>query len=114
MSTGSVIQNKTRIRWTQDLHEKFVECVNHLGGAESECHSITSLVTDFVNMSRILERSIRFMNIKRFFLDRGNSEGYSEAHGHRWLDHIPHKEPFAGPRLFEEMTRFTCHLEVGF
>ncbi|XP_010423296.1 PREDICTED: myb family transcription factor PHL5-like isoform X1 [Camelina sativa] len=26
--------NKTRIRWTQDLHEKFVECVNRLGGAD--------------------------------------------------------------------------------
>ncbi|KAI4371259.1 hypothetical protein MLD38_019520 [Melastoma candidum] len=25
---------KTRIRWTQDLHEKFVECINRLGGAE--------------------------------------------------------------------------------
>ncbi|XP_048142074.1 transcription factor HHO2 isoform X2 [Rhodamnia argentea] len=34
MSTGSVLSNKTRIRWTQDLHEKFVECVNRLGGAE--------------------------------------------------------------------------------
>ncbi|KAK4776166.1 hypothetical protein SAY87_024127 [Trapa incisa] len=34
MSTGSAIQNKTRIRWTPDLHEKFVECVNRLGGAE--------------------------------------------------------------------------------
>ncbi|KAG8483740.1 hypothetical protein CXB51_023324 [Gossypium anomalum] len=26
--------NKTRIRWTQDLHEKFVECVKRLGGCE--------------------------------------------------------------------------------
>ncbi|KAJ6836357.1 protein PHOSPHATE STARVATION RESPONSE 1-like isoform X1 [Iris pallida] len=26
--------SKTRIRWTQDLHEKFVESVNRLGGAE--------------------------------------------------------------------------------
>ncbi|KAK6933698.1 MYB-CC type transcription factor, LHEQLE-containing domain [Dillenia turbinata] len=25
---------KTRIRWTQDLHEHFVDCVNRLGGAE--------------------------------------------------------------------------------
>ncbi|XP_015380887.1 myb family transcription factor PHL5 [Citrus sinensis] len=33
-STGPVITNKTRIRWTQDLHEKFVECVNRLGGAD--------------------------------------------------------------------------------
>ncbi|XP_041028497.1 myb family transcription factor PHL5-like isoform X2 [Juglans microcarpa x Juglans regia] len=33
-SAGAVISNKARIRWTQDLHEKFVECVNRLGGAE--------------------------------------------------------------------------------
>ncbi|XP_076958459.1 protein PHR1-LIKE 1-like [Bidens hawaiensis] len=31
---GSVVPSKTRIRWTQDLHDRFVECVNFLGGAE--------------------------------------------------------------------------------
>ncbi|THG14354.1 hypothetical protein TEA_018908 [Camellia sinensis var. sinensis] len=34
-NSGSAISSKTRIRWTQDLHDRFVECVNHLGGAES-------------------------------------------------------------------------------
>ncbi|KDP24610.1 hypothetical protein JCGZ_25526 [Jatropha curcas] len=34
VATGAVLSSKTRIRWTQDLHEKFVECVNRLGGAE--------------------------------------------------------------------------------
>ncbi|CAL5424995.1 unnamed protein product [Camellia sinensis] len=33
-NSGSAISSKTRIRWTQDLHDRFVECVNHLGGAE--------------------------------------------------------------------------------
>ncbi|XP_010520045.1 PREDICTED: myb family transcription factor PHL5-like isoform X2 [Tarenaya hassleriana] len=33
-SSREVVGSKTRIRWTQDLHEKFVECVNRLGGAE--------------------------------------------------------------------------------
>ncbi|KAL4370730.1 hypothetical protein HN51_015283 [Arachis hypogaea] len=33
-SNGVTISSKTRIRWTQDLHEKFVECVNRLGGAD--------------------------------------------------------------------------------
>ncbi|KAE8683589.1 Protein PHR1-LIKE 1 [Hibiscus syriacus] len=33
-ASGSVIASKTRIRWTQDLHDKFVECVKCLGGAE--------------------------------------------------------------------------------
>ncbi|CAN1278205.1 Myb family transcription factor PHL5 [Linum perenne] len=32
--SGPGLSNKTRIRWTQDLHEKFVECVNRLGGAD--------------------------------------------------------------------------------
>ncbi|XVE75702.1 hypothetical protein DITRI_Ditri12bG0114100 [Diplodiscus trichospermus] len=34
VSSGAVLASKTRIRWTQDLHDKFVECVNRLGGAE--------------------------------------------------------------------------------
>ncbi|MED6203894.1 hypothetical protein PIB30_003632 [Stylosanthes scabra] len=34
VSNGPIASSKTRIRWTQDLHEKFVECVNRLGGAE--------------------------------------------------------------------------------
>lgn len=35
-SGASAFLGKTRIRWTQDLHNQFVECVNHLGGAESK------------------------------------------------------------------------------
>ncbi|OAY43138.1 myb family transcription factor PHL5 isoform X2 [Manihot esculenta] len=34
VANGAVLSSKTRIRWTQDLHEKFVVCVNRLGGAE--------------------------------------------------------------------------------
>ena len=34
---------KTRIRWTEDLHERFVECVNQLGGADSTCCSFFSI-----------------------------------------------------------------------
>ncbi|KAK9069212.1 hypothetical protein SSX86_013328 [Deinandra increscens subsp. villosa] len=30
----SVVPSKTRIRWTQELHDRFVDCVNCLGGAE--------------------------------------------------------------------------------
>jgi hypothetical protein len=34
-SNSNAAPSKTRIRWTQDLHERFVECVNQLGGADS-------------------------------------------------------------------------------
>lgn len=33
---GHGAPSKTRIRWTQDLHERFVDCVNQLGGADSK------------------------------------------------------------------------------
>ncbi|KAE9598283.1 hypothetical protein Lal_00004013 [Lupinus albus] len=33
-SNRKIVASKARIRWTLDLHEKFVECVNCLGGAE--------------------------------------------------------------------------------
>ncbi|CAL5366720.1 unnamed protein product [Camellia sinensis] len=42
-NTGSAISSKTRIRWTQDLHDHFVECVNHLGGAESNTEGNTEV-----------------------------------------------------------------------
>ncbi|XP_075490514.1 myb family transcription factor PHL6-like [Primulina tabacum] len=32
LSPGAVSTSKARIRWTQELHDRFVECVNRLGG----------------------------------------------------------------------------------
>ncbi|XXG59423.1 hypothetical protein AAC387_Pa04g1515 [Persea americana] len=34
VSSGVAIWNKTRIRWTQDLHERFVESLEELGAAK--------------------------------------------------------------------------------
>ncbi|XP_051149315.1 myb family transcription factor PHL5-like [Andrographis paniculata] len=34
VSPGSSSSSKTRIRWTPDLHDRFVECVNRLGGPD--------------------------------------------------------------------------------
>jgi hypothetical protein len=31
---------KPRLKWTPDLHERFIEAVNQLGGADSECSTI--------------------------------------------------------------------------
>ncbi|KAL4340014.1 hypothetical protein GQ457_08G016510 [Hibiscus cannabinus] len=42
----AVVANKTRIRWTQDLHEKFMDCVKRLGGSESKGNSKDNSQTD--------------------------------------------------------------------
>ncbi|KAI3448936.1 hypothetical protein Pfo_005601 [Paulownia fortunei] len=34
VSEKEAMKNKTRIRWTEDLHKKFIESVNRLGGAK--------------------------------------------------------------------------------
>lgn len=34
VSQKPTLRNRTRIRWTQDLHKKFIDCVNRLGGAK--------------------------------------------------------------------------------
>ncbi|XP_057800453.1 myb family transcription factor PHL5-like [Salvia miltiorrhiza] len=33
-SENEAAKHKTRIRWTEDLHKKFIECVDRLGGAK--------------------------------------------------------------------------------
>jgi len=35
-SLAAATSSKRRIRWTQHLHNQFLECVNRLGGAESK------------------------------------------------------------------------------
>lgn len=43
-SEKEAAKHKTRIRWTEDLHKKFIECVDRLGGAKSK-YKIFSLST---------------------------------------------------------------------
>ncbi|KAG8367939.1 hypothetical protein BUALT_Bualt16G0124800 [Buddleja alternifolia] len=42
-SPGSVSSSKTRIRWNQDLHDRFVECVNRLGGPDRRSEKKTNV-----------------------------------------------------------------------
>lgn len=35
-SSSSFVTSLFSLRWTKDLHEKIVECVNRVGGADSK------------------------------------------------------------------------------
>ncbi|CAN1771531.1 Myb family transcription factor PHL7 [Linum perenne] len=61
--------NKERLRWTQELHDRFEEAVNQLGGPD-----IIGFATNF----------------------RGHSQGYPEGYGHSWTDHLSCQEPPTG------------------
>jgi hypothetical protein len=37
---------KPRLKWTPDLHERFIEAVNQLGGSDSKSIFISKLCTD--------------------------------------------------------------------
>lgn len=41
-SEGSPVDPKPRLRWTPELHERFVDAVTQLGGADSECPTLLS------------------------------------------------------------------------
>lgn len=51
---------KPRLKWTPDLHERFIEAVNQLGGAESK--------TDFTPFFHTWEMIIRYMGIQLMIL----------------------------------------------
>ena len=52
-STRPAPSNKKRIKWTQDLHEQFVKCVNRLGGAESKLLDF-KLLADLEKVKKIV------------------------------------------------------------
>ncbi|KAK7285501.1 hypothetical protein RJT34_20274 [Clitoria ternatea] len=76
-SNGAVGSNKTRIRWTKDLHEKFVECVNRLGGAEQATPKaiLKMMETDGLTIFHVKSHLQKY-RIAKFIPD--NSQGKSE------------------------------------
>ena len=77
--------SKTRIRWTQGLHERFVECVNQLGGANSACRFFRSFVrSPYISFPEISPCTCTCS---------GDAEGDPEADELGRPHHLPHQEP---------------------
>jgi SHAQKYF class myb-like DNA-binding protein len=80
---------KPRLKWTPDLHERFIEAVNQLGGADSE-------YTKKVEKSNNKYNS-EFSILKRCSLYfRGHSKNSYETYGNSWTYLVSPKESSSG------------------
>ncbi|KAI7736738.1 hypothetical protein M8C21_009854, partial [Ambrosia artemisiifolia] len=78
---GSVVPSKTRIRWTQDLHDRFVECVNCLGGAEKATPKAILRLMDSEGLTILHVKShLQKYRIAKYIPEsaKGNSEKKTE------------------------------------
>ncbi|KAL3533915.1 hypothetical protein ACH5RR_007436 [Cinchona calisaya] len=50
-ASGTAVTSKTQIRWTRELHDRFVECVNRLGGADKATPKLILRLMDWEGLT---------------------------------------------------------------
>jgi hypothetical protein len=78
--------SKPRLRWTTDLHQRFIDAINQLGGADSKYKTILIITLLFF----ILLIDINIV------CGRSNTKEYNEGDGNSRTYLVPSKEPFTG------------------
>lgn len=63
-----------RLRWTPDLHFRFLHAVQRLGGQESKFHTHT--IFFFITMNRIRYPKIRYPRVYNTLIHRGDPHPY--------------------------------------
>lgn len=78
---------KPRLKWTPELHQRFLEAVHQLGGAESEWRIFIILVLLSIYYSHL---------IRIYYMGRGNPKESYEGDGYSRTYLVPLEEPFTG------------------
>ena len=93
---------KPRLKWTPELHQRFIEAINQLGGAESEYSTslVTLLFLRLYYIDHILGLMYFFSNCA---CGRSNSKESFEGDGDSGTHFVPPQEPFTGISLFVMM-----------
>jgi len=94
-----LVLSKPRLKWTQQLHQRFVDAVTQLGGADSESQlfDARNLPQYHIALLFIVSCSRLFFLCFLLFMNyRSNPKISDASHGDSWDNSLPFEEPFAG------------------
>lgn len=87
---------KPRLKWTPELHQRFVEAVHQLGGADS-CVSFPSLYLPYLVLHYFSFHGFCLIFFLLFLLlSRGNTERSDESDGNTRTYFVSSQESFTG------------------